>query len=182
MNVTFTARSQAGVFSDRIELRFIDVPRQYRFVIWRRIVAEVGNQKDLEELRPKSEYVPPPRVIPVVDPTPLKTRGEPYSNGFRIKWAKELLEYAVPGDLRALFTGDRKGLTGTVKKQFVPSKFSLDSYSKFWSALLHVEEIQQEYVHYIPLVYLQELSTWYRVDLLKYSLEGVRITKEGRHY
>ena len=130
-----------GRFEDKIELVFRDGSLSQRFVIVRGLRAVVANRRELDELGPASPYVRPPRREHRARDDDID--GVRYSFPSDIKWAVKLPKYDVPATIRdALASGNPEDHIAAIKSRVLPRNITAETYSRHWSTLLHLEEIQ----------------------------------------
>lgn len=153
------------------------------FVICRALHAEVGDREALKTLQPTSEYQPLPRSFTLINNDPsLDTIGQPWEDPFRVRWTGSLPEFKIPANLLAVLQGSPKGLIGAVQKAFMPKSLTLETYAQYWQVLLHIEEAQQTSACSLVSSDHSLISWPIRIDLKKYSMEDVRLNKEGKLY
>ncbi|KZT64423.1 P-loop containing nucleoside triphosphate hydrolase protein [Daedalea quercina L-15889] len=139
--VTFHS-SYVGRFEDVLEFEFHDVRRRERFVILRNVLAVVGPAADYDFLKAKGPYRRPPFVPHEPDPYAIPTARPPTWS--KVRWAVKLPEFAIPDRLaRTLNTADKRKILAEIRVHFLPNEFNIQTYCKFFSTLLHVEEFQQ---------------------------------------
>lgn len=130
-----------GKFEDRIELVFIDAQVKQRFTIVRPMHAIVGNKAELDALAPITPYVRPTWKARATEGEVVEGIRPP---GFsEIKWVFKLREHPVPQAVAAALRVE--GLEKQVKQvkaTILPHELNSKTYSRHWSALLHVEEVQ----------------------------------------
>lgn len=175
------------MFSDNLELKFLDTARGRQFSVFRSLRAEVvqaAMRADFEALQPKEEYKPPPPMTMAPPPVKrLKTMGRQPEEPYRVDWVTRLNEYLVPKELKTLLSSHApKGLIGAVKADFMPKgvkDVTWETFVQHWQTLLWVEEEQQRYVMRTKQFVKLTGRPMPRIDLLKYSLSEVNLTKEG---
>lgn len=139
--IQFNTTNMRGKFEDRIELVFIDAQVKQRFTIVRPMRAIVGNKAELDALAPTTPYARPTWQ-------PRAAEGEVVEGirppGFsEIKWVYKLREHPVPAAVpAALRVGNLDKQIESVKTTILPRELNSKTYSRHWSALLHLEEVQ----------------------------------------
>lgn len=138
--IVFDSRKLPGRSADRLELVFHDYALDTRFSITRTLNAVVGSQADWNILRPTAPYRPKARkkrdgereVLPGVRPPALAT----------IKWVVKLPPADIPPDLERLVVGrDIKAILRDVKKTRLPRELTRETHARWFSTLLHLDEI-----------------------------------------
>lgn len=133
--------SHLGRFEDRVEFVFRDESLSQSFTIARHLRAVVANQRELDELGPVTPYVRPPRREH--RPRDDDVEGVKYPFASDIKWVAKLGKYEVPIVIReALASGGPEDQLNAIKSRILPRDIAVETYSRHWSALLHLEEIQ----------------------------------------
>lgn len=138
--VIFSPGDDRGRFEDRLEMYFLDVVLNQRFAITRSVRAIVGDQDDYDLLRATAPYVRPERrqeqeitrFLSGVQPPALA----------RITWKVTLEKYEVPLELKevAFGKGNISDLTSRVRNAWLPKTFGSQTYGRFFSVLLWIEE------------------------------------------
>ena len=143
--IRFEPKGLYGRFCDRLQLSFRDEGLDQSFSISRELVAVVGNKEELDALAPIAPYIRPKR----------RTREEPlhlvdgikYTFDSDIHWVVKLLPFDVPKHIhQALAIGSLGEQATRVQETLLPDLVNSQTYSRFWSTLLHVEEVQMTYV------------------------------------
>ena len=159
----FNSRGLTGKFEDRIFMEFINEDDGVQFYIVKDVLATVGNRAELQALAPKEEYKPvlvqPPEKLRSVIKTPREERaGGP-------KFKVRLGQYLVPAALwdilehrtnptelihafRDILPARETSLedspsepSGDNRDLRVVSELDVNTYPRFWTSLLHVEEV-----------------------------------------
>ncbi|KAJ7199232.1 P-loop containing nucleoside triphosphate hydrolase protein [Mycena pura] len=132
-----------GEYDDVLELIFLDTSRRERFLVTRTLHAVVGSKADYEQLKPKSAYTRRFRPAPFQFDGPIIRSLRPPTWG-PVKWTSKLLEYKTPEKLiNTVFGSDEKTRTVLQRaKQFLPSTFTVNTYSSHFQVLLYIEHEQ----------------------------------------
>ncbi len=139
--IRFEPKGLYGRFSDRLQLSFLDKGLDQSFSISRELVAVVGNKQELDALAPIAPFVRPKRQIReepvhVVD-------GIKYTFDSDIQWVVKLPRFEVPKYIhQTLAVGSPDEQITQVRDTLLPSSVNSQTYSRFWSTLLHVEEVR----------------------------------------
>lgn len=175
--VTFHS-SYIGRFEDTLELEFHDVRRKERFVLLRRVLA-VGPAEDYEFLKPKGPYRRPIFVPLEPEPRAIPTARPPTWS--KVRWAVKLPEFKVSEwIMKALNTTDRKRSIAQIRAR-MPAEFSMETYGKYWSIILHAEEWQQRYACRSSLLW-HLIDRSVSVNLSRCNMFGTPLQKSGTRY
>jgi helicase MOV-10 len=140
LDIKFSS-SHLGRFEDRVEFVFRDESLSQSFIIARHLRAVVANQRELDALGPVAPYVRPPRREH--RPRGDDVEGVRYPFPSDIKFVAKLGKYDVPTVIReALASGNPEDQLNAIKSRILPRDITAETYSRHWSALLHLEEIQ----------------------------------------
>jgi hypothetical protein len=138
-----------GLFEAELKLVFYDVRLSSRFVVRRRLQGIAGSiedhrlfesldQEDDKEPPKNHRYIPPQKVIPLLQP-------------HRRRGPRNFPNYDLPPMVQEIvnritavhpFEKEAKGLLSTLR----PKKLSDDTYAKYFEALLNVEDGKQQCV------------------------------------
>ncbi|KAF8320844.1 P-loop containing nucleoside triphosphate hydrolase protein [Clavulina sp. PMI_390] len=141
LNLKFSPK-ELGRFDDRLEFTFRDETLGERFVIARYVRAVVANQRELEALGPVAPFRRPPRRR-------FEDRGYSDVDGIQypfesdIIWKAKLAPHLVPASIqRVLSSGSPQEQIEAIRTTILPPTVNASSYSRNWSSLLHLEEVQ----------------------------------------
>ena len=111
------------------------------FVVVREVLAVVAAKPELDQLAPTSKYSesaalfpPPQKIIPGVKKSALSG----------IRWTVPLPWYPLPQNVREILeNGENNPRTKRFAlKALVSPELSVQTYSKYWSLALHIEEFE----------------------------------------
>lgn len=111
------------------------------FVVVRDVLAVVAAKPELDQLAPISEYKkpgaplgPPSQIIPGIKTSALSG----------VRWTVPLPRYPIPQSLLQILEDEEDNPTkiSFSLDALLPPDFTVETYSKYWSTALHVEEVQ----------------------------------------
>ncbi|KAF8325174.1 P-loop containing nucleoside triphosphate hydrolase protein [Cantharellus anzutake] len=138
--VSFDPNGLFGKFTDRLQLSFLDGGLGQTFTISRDLVAISGNEGELKALAPIAPYVRWKRKIRR-DPE-VFVDGVKYDFKSHVRWAVKLPEFKVPEPIyQALAVRSLEDQVSRVGA-LLPDAWNSQTYTAFWSVLLHVEEVR----------------------------------------
>ncbi|KAF5389777.1 hypothetical protein D9757_006011 [Collybiopsis confluens] len=145
-SLTFTVKmtqAHLGRAEDRIEFFFEDIKLKSRFIITRPLRVIVGSQVDHEMLKPKTPYVPRKRTER--QPETEIVEGEAPPSTKAIPYVDKLTFANIPRNLETtLATGSTKEIIDRVRRLFLPSVLTSQTYAKHFKHLVWAEEFQMD--------------------------------------
>ncbi|QRV74351.1 RNA helicase [Ceratobasidium sp. AG-Ba] len=161
VQIHFNPHGQRGRFEDRLELVFRK-PDNSLFVITRPIKATVGNN-DLVTLAPVAPYTRPTQVRQRGTRLQVIEGGE--ETAPTVRYLRKLEAYNIPEGIRqTLSTGALEQQLEAFRDRLMPGTLGEQSYSQYWSSLVHAEHLQAE------------------IDLRNFDMDDVGLIKQGRLY
>lgn len=146
INVYFEPKGLSGRFNDRIEIVLQDRMLRNQFAITRTIKAVVGNSADFDLLKPSAPYKPLERVNLAKEPDVTVVRGIRPPQLAEIEWAVVIPPSLPPETLKILINSENRGrVVDALKRIWLPPPpLRVDTYTRHFRVLLHVEELQME--------------------------------------
>ncbi|KAF8320843.1 P-loop containing nucleoside triphosphate hydrolase protein [Clavulina sp. PMI_390] len=157
--------NQLGRFEDRIEFVFRDNHRSTEFSIFRTLHAVVAlDPAELKALGPIAPYERPKRQT-VVDAEPNDIEGvKPFFDS-DIQWKTTLPIASVPKHIQqAVLKGTFDEQLRYARSHIIPPNLTIESYVRYWTSLLHLEELRMA------------------ADLAAYDMFGQTLQSAGNAY
>ena len=140
MNQTYIGR-----YEDRLEMSFKDVRSNKTFFISRGVRVIIGDKEDHEQLKASAPYKP--RSAVAKKPIRKIIEGEKPPTMTSIPYVKKLSPAPIPKRFQeALSEGSISELIEKLRRGFLPGTLDARSHTRYFKALLWVDEQRAEYV------------------------------------
>ncbi|GJJ10625.1 hypothetical protein Clacol_004852 [Clathrus columnatus] len=168
-SITFDPQNILGRHNDRVEVVFQHLGLNQQFVITRSIQAMVGNEADLELLKPSAPYIPQLKKARKQQTKELPLPGIKPASLANMQWLVGLPLSPVPKSLVTILNLDDKKETMTIlKHHWLPRTLNAKSHGRFFQILVHAEEVQMSVdlqCHDMQDVEMDHAPPYYRLSV-----------------